>query len=175
MNTRRASQWATPLAIALWAGVTVVLADLLLLASKPLGHYPRVVETAVWLAGFIGPVWPLELVAGILIVASSLALLFDRLGTLRLAEGSIALDLVGESGQWAMLAGLLGTFLGLVTSLQAIDGREQQEMLAQLMRGTGTAIGSTVVSTVEGFLASVFRFIFARIWRGEEGDHVSAS
>jgi biopolymer transport protein ExbB/TolQ len=65
-----------------------------------------------------------------------------------------------------MLAGLLGTFLGLVTSVQAIDGQlDQREMLAQLMRGTGSAIGSTVVSTIQGFVASVGRFAFSRLWR----------
>jgi hypothetical protein len=146
--------------------VTIVTAEMVVMASRPVGFYPKLAQAAIRLASFIGPVWPLELLAGLLIVACTLALAAHRSGVLSLDQPGIAIDLLGESGQWAMLAGLLGTFLGLVTSVQAIDGRlEQQEMLAQLMTGTGTAIGSTVISTVEGFLASVLRFIFARIWR----------
>lgn len=162
----KAEPWPSSLGIALWGGVAILMAELLVLASRSVGLYPELARAATRVVNFIGPVWPLELMAGILIVACILALAADRSGLLGLDQPGIAVDLLGESGQWAMLAGLLGTFLGLVTSVQAIDGRlEQQEMLAQLMRGTATAIGSTVVSTIEGFVASVARFVFSRIWR----------
>lgn len=162
----KAEPWPSPLGIAFWSGVVLLVAELLVLASRPIGFYAEFAQAATRLANFIGPVWPLELAAAVLIVACVLALAADRSGLLGLDQPGLAIDLLGESGQWAMLAGLLGTFWGLVTSVQAIDGGlEQQEMLAQLMRGTGTAIGSTVVSTIEGFVASVARFVFSRIWR----------
>jgi hypothetical protein len=146
--------------------MTVLAVEVLVLVSRPVGLYPKFAAGATWLTAFIGPVWPGEALAGILIVGSAAALAAHRSGLLCLDQPEVALDLLGEAGQWAMLVGLTGTFLGLLVSVTAIDGRlEQQEMLAALMRGTGTAIGSSVASTIEGLLASVLRFIFARIWR----------
>jgi hypothetical protein len=166
----KAEAWPSPLGIALWGGIAILTVEMFVLASRPLGYYPEVAGRLKGLVAYIGPVWPLLFVTAVLMLACALALLGHRTGLLVLQRQGLALEMLQESGQWAMLCGLLGTFLGLIASLQAIDGRiPQDQMLAMLMQGTGTAIGSTVVSTVEGLVASVATFLFSRLWLAPEG------
>jgi hypothetical protein len=96
----KAEPWDWRLGLGLWSGVAVVGAELLVLASQPAGLYTQVADGMARLQAFIGPVWPLELVSGFLILACLLALTADRAGLLALDQPAVALELLGEAGQW---------------------------------------------------------------------------
>ena len=159
-------EWTIMQAVALWCGVTLIVVEGEILLAAVLGHTPRLVGSAATFTQFIGPMWPLLVLTSLVAVSTTLALFTHRSNLMVLDRPCVALDLLSTTGQWGMIAGLLGTFMGIVDSILALDpSLDQQELILRLLRATGNAVGSTAYSTAQWLAISAIWFGLAKIAR----------
>jgi hypothetical protein len=160
------NEWTVLQSVALWCGITLVVLEGEVLVASLLGYAAGLVEAAKAFTAFIGPMWPLLGLTSLLVVSTTLALFAHRAGLMLLDRPCVAIDLLTTSGQWGMIAGLLGTFIGIVDSILALDpSLDQQQLILRLLRATGNAVGSTAYSTAQWLVVSAIWFGFARVAR----------
>lgn len=160
----RRKEWTIMQAVALWCGVTLVVLEAEVLLASLLGHTHRLVSGVETFTQFIGPMWPLLVLTSLLAVSTTLALFAHRSQLMVLDRPCVALDLLTTIGQWGMIAGLLGTFMGIVDSILALDpSLDQQELILRLLRATGNAVGSTAYSTAQWLVISAIWFGLAKL------------